>query len=1232
MSVEETLRNICQKRIMLLDGVFGTMIQARQFSEAEFRNARFANHPVALKGNNDALNLTRPEIVTDIHNAYLDAGADIIKTNTFSATSIAQADYQMQDISYELNLQGARLARLCADAMTAKTPDKPRFVAGTIGPTNKTLSIGSDVENPGRRAITFDELSASYGIAAQGLIDGGVDAIIIETIFDTLNAKAAIYALLTLFDEKGFNLPLMISGTITDASGRTLSGQTVEAFLCSIEHARPFSVGFNCALGAKDLLRYVESLSPISPYLLSVHPNAGLPDEMGRYRDTPQLMAQLLGDCARRGFLNIVGGCCGTTPDHIAAIADAVKNLSPRAVPPKRRATMLCGLEPLTITPESLFVNIGERTNVTGSSKFAGLIKKGDFAAAVDVARQQVDNGAQIIDVNMDEAMLDSAAAMTEFLLNAASDPAVSKVPVMVDSSRWETLVAGVKCLQGKGIVNSLSLKEGPAAFVEKARFLRRFGTAVVVMAFDERGQAETHERKYDICARAFTLLTGEAGFDPSDIIFDPNIFALATGLEEHRAYGLSFLEAVQRLRKDFPDSPVSGGLSNVSFAFRGNNPLREAINTVFLYHAVKAGLTMGIVNAGQLGIFEEIPETLRQRIEDVVFNRRADAAERLLEAASSAQSAARQAESDPAWRVESVEKRIAFALINGIDRFIEDDAREALSGAGSPLAVIEGPLMAGMNAVGELFGAGKMFLPQVIKSARVMKKAVAFLTPLMELNGAQRTFQGTVVLATVKGDVHDIGKKIVEVVLQCNGYKVIDVGVMAPCETILEAARREKADIIGLSGLITPSLEEMAHVASEMKRSAMTLPLLIGGATTSRKHTAVKIAPHYDGLVIYVADASLAAPLCGKLINPHIRPGIEESIRSEYEAIRTAYEAGGAPAVVSYKKAQEGGLRIDWNTYTPPQPVKPGISLFSSFPLDRLRDYIDWTFFFKAWELSGVYPYILDDSRLGTQARKLFEEGRAMLDWIIENKSLTANGIVGLFPANSVGSDTIIFYNDNSRTAEKLKIPCLRQQTEKTTAKSTVKPYLSLADFVAPKETGITDYAGCFAVTVGIGLDALVNAFEADKDDFRVIMVKILADRLAEAFAESLHAMVRKDLWGYAPGESLSPAELFRVKYRGIRPAPGYPACPDHAAKRPLFGALDVEKTCGINLTETWVMTPVSSVCGYYFAHPQSAYFGLTAIGADQVQSYARNIGEPVEDIEQRLATILGYRRNEKT
>ena len=1227
MTDSKTLKQICSKRIIILDGAYGTSIQALGLTENDFRGSRFSQHPCNLAGNYDLLNFTVPDAIKTIHNAYLEAGADIIKTNTFSGTSIAQADYQTQELSYEINFSGASIARACADAMSAKTPDKPRFVAGSMGPTNKSLSISPDIDNPAFRSLTFDEMADSYAKAAHGLVDGGADVILLETIFDTLNAKAAISGLFSIFKKLGKSLPVIISGTIADASGRILSGQTIEAFLYSIEHANPFAVGFNCALGAKDLVRHVETLSAISPFPLSVHPNAGLPDEMGHYNDTPEIMAAILGRCAKDGLVNIVGGCCGTTPAHIKAVAQAVEGVLPRKPQIRRAVTTLAGLEPLVIGPYSPFVNIGERTNVTGSSKFASLIKKGDLDAAMDVARQQIENGASIIDVNMDEAMLDSEKAMKEFLLRISSEPSVAAVPVMVDSSRWETLLAGVKCLQGKGIVNSISLKEGHDSFLEKALVLKRLGVAVIVMAFDEKGQADTEDRKFEICAGSLKILMEEAGYDPWNVIFDPNIFAIGTGIEEHRSYGIDFINAVKRLKRSFQYCPVSGGLSNVSFAFRGNNAIREAINTVFLYHSIKAGLTLGIVNAGQLGMYADIPDDLLIRIEDVIFNRRDDAADRLLAVAGSAQSTNKTADAKMEWREWPVEKRISYSLVNGMDRFIEKDAQEAVDKLITPMAVIDGPLMAGMNTVGELFGAGKMFLPQVIKSARVMKKAFGVLAPLLKSNNEGQSFQGTVVLATVKGDVHDIGKKIVDVVLQCNGFKVIDVGVMVPCADILDAAKKENADIIGLSGLITPSLEEMANIASEMERRKLTLPLLLGGATTSRKHTAVKIAPLYSGPVIHVADASRAAPVCQKLVNKQTRQAFTTSIRAEYNVIRTEYgKTNTALKLISYDKAVERRLRIDWNAYESTRPAKTGIVLFKDYPLAELRDYIDWTFFFKAWELSGTYPTIFDDPVIGTQTRKLYDEANKMLDEITASGALKANGVAGIFPAYSVNNEDIVLYSDEMRKSKALTINCLRQQAEKTVE----KPYLSLADFVAPQESGKADFAGCFAVTAGIGLDAIVNEYESHKDDFGAIMAKILADRLAEAFAEKLHSKVRRDLWGYAADESFESKELFRVKYRGIRPAPGYPACPDHEAKRGLFDLLDVTKNCGISLTESAVMVPVASVCGYYFAHPQASYFGLTAVGKDQIESYSKRLGQSKEAVEKRLATILGYKKLE--
>jgi 5-methyltetrahydrofolate--homocysteine methyltransferase len=1223
MNKEEILRNICSERIMILDGAYGTSIQAMKLNDNDFRGTRLADHPCNLAGNNDILNLSRPDVIKDIHEQYLAAGADIIKTNTFSGTSIAQADYKTERLSYEINFIGARIARESTDAMNLRTPEKPRFVAGSMGPTNRTLSIGPDIDNPAYRAVAFDEMASAYSEAGRGLVDGGADIILLETIFDTLNTKAAIYGLFMMFRNTGRSLPVIISGTITDASGRILSGQTVEAFLYSIEHAHPFAVGFNCALGAKDIMQHVETLSAICPFNVSVHPNAGLPDEYGKYNDTPEMMASVLCEGAEKGLINIAGGCCGTTPGHIAAIAEAVRGISPRKPVPRRPVMTLSGLEPLVIGNGSPFVNIGERTNVTGSSRFASLIKKGDFETAVNVAVQQIENGAAVIDVNMDESMLDSEKAMKEFLLRICGEPSVARVPVMVDSSRWDTLVAGVKCLQGKGVVNSISLKEGEDAFLAKAVELRMLGAAVVVMAFDEKGQADNEDRKFEICARSYRLLTEKAGYDPWNIIFDPNIFAIATGIEEHRTYGIGFINAVKRLRSAFPYCQVSGGLSNVSFAFRGNNAIREAINTVFLYHAINAGMTMGIVNAGQLGMYSDIPDDVLSCIEDVMFNRREDAADRLLAVAGSMQSKGRSEAATLEWRTLPVEKRLEHSLVNGIDRFIEDDTSEAVSAFGSPMSVIDGPLMSGMNIVGDLFGAGKMFLPQVIKSARVMKKAFAVLEPHLKATSTEQSYHGTVLLATVKGDVHDIGKKIVDVVLQCNGFRVIDMGVMVPCRDILDTAIKEKADIIGLSGLITPSLEEMAFVAAEMERNRINLPLLVGGATTSIKHTAVKIAPNYRGPVIHVADASLAAPVCQKLVNRHVRDDYISSIYTEYAAIRNEH-GQGSEKLLNYEDAVKRKFDIDWSEYEPVKPLKTGISVFRNFSLDKLRDYIDWNFLFNAWELKGVYPYILDDPQTGTQARKLKADADKILDYLVSGSKIKANGVVGLFPAAGINNEDIIMYADEAREKIVLSVPCLRQQIDKTNG----KPCFSLADFVAPAFSGIRDYAGCFAVTAGIGLDAVVKDFESKNDDYSAIMAGVLADRLAEAFAEKLHEMVRKELWGYAADEKFDSKDLFRVRYRGIRPAPGYPACPDHAAKSAVFTALDAEKNCEMKLTESFMMVPEASVCGYYFAHPKSCYFGLTAVGKDQVKSYASRLGQDVEVVEKRLTTIVADRK----
>jgi 5-methyltetrahydrofolate--homocysteine methyltransferase len=1218
----DRLSSICAERILILDGAMGTMIQANGLTEIDFRGARFRDHVKDLQGNNDVLNLTQPDLITAIHEMYLEAGADIIETNTFNSTSISQSDYGLQPCAFDLNFAGAACAKRAAARTTMADPHKPRFVAGVLGPTNTTLSISPDVNRPGHRAVTFDQLKTAYAEAALGLIEGGVDLLMIETVFDTLNCKAAIYAVLSIFEAKGALIPVMVSGTITDASGRTLSGQTVEAFLYSIEHVGPFSVGLNCALGAPALRPYMQELSSVAPYPTSIHPNAGLPNAFGGYDDTPESMAAVLGSFARDGLINIVGGCCGTTPEHIRAIAEAVRLSAPRKVAPRRRVTVLSGLEPLVIGPDSLFINIGERTNVTGSSKFAKLIKDKDFDTALSIARGQVENGARVIDVNMDEAMLDSKAAMTEFLLRAASEPDISRVPIMVDSSQWEVLVAGLKCMQGKAIVNSLSLKEGEDVFLAHARELKKFGAAVVIMAFDERGQADTEERKVSICSRAHDLLVSKAGYGPSDIVFDPNIFAIATGLEEHRNYGVDFLNAVRRLKELFPLCPISGGLSNVSFSFRGNNALREAINTVFLFHAVKAGLTMGIVNAGQLSSYEEIQIDLRERIEDAVFNRRADAADRLLEVADSAKTSAKSVSEDLSWRSGPVDKRLTYSLVKGIDGYVELDVLEAHAAYPSPLSVIEGPLMAGMNEVGLLFGVGKMFLPQVIKSARVMKKAVAVLLPFMERAGdGSQPPQAIIILATVKGDVHDIGKKIVEVVLQCNNFRVIDLGVMVPYQRILDTARAEKADIIGLSGLITPSLEEMALVASEMQRSGMSVPLLIGGATTSATHTAVKIAPKYSGPVVHVVDASLAVPVCQKLINPLTRDGYAAEVARSYEELRLRHDqSNSSRRLMKFPDAKAKKLQTDWARYAPFKPRRLGTAVFHDFPLADLRPYIDWTFYFTAWDLTGSYPFILDDPKVGQQARRLLSEANTLLDEIINKKLLTAHGVIGLFPALCKDDDDIVVYEDEARQREKTIVHCLRQQV----MKADDSPYLSLADFVAPLNAGVEDFMGAFACTGGIGLESLVRRFESQRDDYSAIAAKILADRLAEALAEKLHELVRKEYWGYAENETISINEMLHVKYQGIRPAPGYPACPDHSEKAPLFDLLRVMENTGIRLTENGAMHPGASVCGYYFSHPKSRYFSMLAIGNDQLESYALRKGMTVEEAKRWLSHLL--------
>jgi 5-methyltetrahydrofolate--homocysteine methyltransferase len=1215
------LTALLRRRVVVLDGGYGTMIQRHDLDEAGFRGDRFADWPSDLRGNNDLLNLTRPDVVRGIHEAYLEAGADVVETNTFSSTAIALADYGMASLARELNEAGARLARAAADRVAAAT-GSPRFVAGALGPTNRTASLSPDVNDPAARNVTFDELVAAYATQVDGLLDGGVDLLLIETVFDTLNAKAAIFAALDRFDVRGERVPLWISGTITDQSGRTLSGQTTEAFWNSVAHAEPLIVGLNCALGAPALRPYVQELARVAPAYVSAYPNAGLPNAFGEYDDTPEFMAEALAGFARDGLVNVVGGCCGTTPDHIRAIAAAVAGVSPRVPPAVEPRCRLSGLEPLTVGPPIVFVNVGERTNVTGSRRFATLVLEGRYEDALEVARQQVENGAQVIDVNMDEAMLDSAAAMTTFLRLVASEPAIAAVPVMVDSSRWSVIEAGLKCLQGKGVVNSISLKEGEAEFLRQARLVRRYGAAVVVMAFDEQGQADTVERKVAICARAYRLLTEEAGFPPQDIIFDPNVFAIATGIEEHAGYALAFIEATRRIKRTLPHALVSGGVSNVSFAFRGNDPVREAIHAVFLYHAVRAGMDMGIVNAGQLAVYSDIPPDLLERVEDVVLNRRPDATDRLLAVADTVQGREATRGADPAWRERPVGERLTHALVEGITDWIEADTEEARRLAARPIEVIEGPLMDGMNVVGDLFGSGKMFLPQVVKSARVMKKAVAYLVPFIEAEkqaGAGGS-KGRIVLATVKGDVHDIGKNIVGVVLQCNNFEVIDLGVMVPWPRILETARREGADLIGLSGLITPSLEEMVVVAGEMERAGVDLPLLIGGATTSRVHTAVKIAPARSGPVIHVPDASRAVGVAAALVSDTLRDPLVQATREEYAALREA-RAGrdDSPRLIPLEAARANRL-VPALDRPAPEPAFLGARGFDAWPLDDLVDRIDWTPFFQTWELAGHYPAILDDPAVGPAARDLFRDARALLDRIVRNRLLTARGAVGFFAAGADGDDIALFH-DPARTRPAGHIHTLRQQHPKSGS----RPSVALADFVAPLD-GPPDYVGLFAVTAGHGLDEVVAGFERANDDYHAILAKALADRLAEAFAERLHERVRREFWGYAPDEDLGNTDLVRERYQGIRPAPGYPACPDHTGKTLLFDLLDAPGRAGIRLTETGAMLPAASVSGYYFWRPEAHYFGVGRIGRDQVADYARRRGVPLAAAERWLAPVLGY------
>jgi 5-methyltetrahydrofolate--homocysteine methyltransferase len=1219
------------QRILVLDGAMGTMIQTYQLGEQDYRGSRFADWPRELKGNNDLLSLTQPDIVRSIHRAYLEAGADILETNSFNSTAISLSDYGMEELVYELNHASAQLARQVADEFEAGD-GLPRYVAGVLGPTNRTASLSPDVNDPAFRSVSFDQLVATYADAIRGLLDGGADLLLVETIFDTLNAKAAIFAIEDCFAALGLRVPVMISGTITDASGRTLSGQTTEAFWNSVAHARPLTVGLNCALGAKALRQYVQELSRIAPVFVSTHPNAGLPNEFGGYDESPEYMAGVLREFAESGLVNLVGGCCGTTPAHIKAIAEAVAGVPPRipATPPPR--LRLSGLEPVTIGPESIFVNVGERTNVTGSRKFARLILAGDYAAGLEIARQQVENGAQMLDVNMDEAMLDSAQAMTAFLHLLAGEPDISRVPVVIDSSKWEVIEAGLKCVQGKSIVNSISLKEGEESFLRQATLVRRYGAAVIVMAFDEQGQADTADRKVEICRRAYRLLTEQVGFGPEDIIFDPNVFAVATGIEEHNNYAVEYIEATRRIKASLPHVLVSGGVSNVSFAFRGNDPVREAIHSVFLYHAIEAGMDMGIVNAGQLPIYSDLPPDLLERVEDVVLNRRPDATDRLLEIADTVKGRAVTSGADLAWRNAPVAKRLSHALVEGIADFIIEDTEEARLQAERPIHVIEGPLMDGMNVVGDLFGSGKMFLPQVVKSARVMKRAVAHLVPFIEAEkdrlGArgdgQHRSNGRVLLATVKGDVHDIGKNIVGVVLQCNNYEVIDLGVMVPSARILETARREQVDIIGLSGLITPSLEEMSFVASELQREGFQLPLLIGGATTSRVHTAVKIEPRYTGPTVHVVDASRAVGVAGNLRNESVREEYVAGVRAEYQHLRA--ERGGRQAEERrqpLEDARRNRLAINWAGTEPPKPCFVGTRALRNYPLEELVPFIDWTPFFQTWELSGHYPAILDDPKVGTSARSLFQDAGDLLQRMVRERLLSANAVFGFFPANSVGDD-IELYADDTRQRPVAVIHTLRQQMVKPPG----RPNLSLADFVAPRDTGVADYMGAFALTAGVAVDALVARFEAEHDDYSAILAKALADRLAEALAEVLHQRVRREFWGYAPTESLDHEALIKERFQGIRPAPGYPACPDHTEKRTLFNLLAAEKQAGITLTESFAMLPAASVSGYYFWRPESQYFGVGKIQRDQVVDYARRKGMDVGAVERWLAPNLGYER----
>ena len=1249
-SYRSTLPALLEQRVLVLDGAMGTMIQRHQLTEADFRGERLKHHPRDQRGNSDVLILTRPDVISSIHHEYLAAGADIIETNTFSSTAIGQADYNLESLVYELNVEGARLAKAAAAAWTAKTPDQPRFAAGSIGPMNRTLSISPDVNDPAFRGMTFDQARAAYEEQVRGLIDGGVDLLLLETIFDTLNAKAGIVAIENVFEEKGIRLPLMISVTITDRSGRTLSGQTLDAFYVSIRHAKPLSVGINCALGARDMRPYLAELSRLAECYVSCYPNAGLPNAFGQYDELPEETSQLLRDFVASGFVNVIGGCCGTTPDHIAAVRRAIEGLPPRPLPehswlPAARhvegaqtvegaqraggralqtpphLTQFSGLETLTIRPDSNFQMIGERTNVTGSARFARLIMSGNYTEAVQVAAEQVRGGANLIDVNMDEGMLDSEQAMRTFLNYIATEPEIARVPVVVDSSKWTVLEAGLKCVQGKGVVNSISLKEGEADFLDKARTIQRYGAGVVVMAFDEVGQADTIERKVEICQRAYTLLTEQAGFDPADIVFDPNILAIATGLEEHNGYAVNFIEATRIIKATCPGVKISGGVSNLSFSFRGNDVVREAMHSAFLFHAIKAGMDMGIVNAGQLIVYEDIPKDLLEHVEDVIFNRRPDATERLVQLAETVKGSGKKRDEDLSWREATVEKRLSHALVHGVVDFIDQDVEEARQRYARPLEIIEGPLMDGMKIVGDLFGAGKMFLPQVVKSARAMKKAVAYLLPYMDeekRRSGSPSAQGRILMATVKGDVHDIGKNIVGVVLGCNNYEVIDLGVMVPMTKILDAAVEQNVDIVGLSGLITPSLDEMVFVAREMERRHLRLPLLIGGATTSKQHTAVKIAPEFSGPVVHVLDASRAVDVVSSLLGSK-RQEFDRANRRTQAETRDKYAARTEKPLLSYEQARTNRLQIDWGSHEIASPWFVGRRYLDDVPLGEIAKFIDWTFFFSAWELKGRYPGILSHPEYGAAARELFDEAQALLQRIIDEQLLTARGVYAFWPANTVGDDVVVFTDDSRRT-ELERLPMLRQQE----VIADNRPNRSLADFVAPLDSGVPDYIGMFAVTAGIGADELVHRFEADHDDYHAIMVKAIADRLAEAFAEYLHARARKD-WGYGAREQLTNDEFIAEKYRGIRPAYGYPACPDHSEKFKLFELLDATRQ-GITLTEHAAMLPAASVSGLYFSHPEAKYFNVGRIGRDQLESYANRKGMSIEEMQRWLSSYLSY------